>query len=768
MTHIITQFENYINEFISILMEQSDTRPVVIYSGRFQPFHAGHMSVYNSLVEKYGKDRVFIVSSDKTEPGKSPFSFNEKKLIMTKMFGINPNNIVQAKNVYAPVELLQNIDPSTPAIFAVSEKDSDRLKSGKYFAPYQGQTGPLQPYKERGYYDIVPEFEMQIGDQNISGTVIRQIFAGDNEPAKKALFNRIYGKFDEEIYSLMNNKISSPMTAPAAPTKSVTNVPVKSASQSPKLDYSKQKDKIEPLLSHKIRNPETNNDILVGTALKYDETHPAHRAATQYIKSRIHESILLEGGAAGHMQHPYEDLGLTFRDLKEIIQRSLVGGLDKEGRVSEKVDGQNLMVSMRDGKVIFARNKQHIKHYGEFGLTAEQLCQFFTGRGPIEDSFCAAAQDVEASLANLPQSEKVKLFSNGGKFMNMEIINPSTSNAIPYNKSVIMFHGTVEFDETGTPTGGGDINDGEVLASLLQDHNSQKQNTYELKGQNFIVFSDADSDKFSKKAQSYINDINSAAAAEKLSDDSTLGDFLSKKWIEFIKSTGPQLSPAEMESLVRRWATGDKSFGVKHMSPENKEWFRKVEATVKDMNEQFMMPIKLTVLKAGADSISRISNTLAANGSKSSQEMKEAIKTAIEFIKRSNDPNKLKVLEKNLDILNKIGMDKISSVEGLVFNYKNGIYKLTGAFAPFNQIYGRMKYAEDQMNDPSRRDTVEPTTTDAPVQEPEPTQRSPQTDILTRKIVNPVTRNNIQVRTALNYPEDHPAYKLARRMIDKN
>jgi len=46
---------------------------VVVYSGRFQPFHKGHYATYDHLVKKFGKDSVYIGTSDVTDNKKSPF-----------------------------------------------------------------------------------------------------------------------------------------------------------------------------------------------------------------------------------------------------------------------------------------------------------------------------------------------------------------------------------------------------------------------------------------------------------------------------------------------------------------------------------------------------------------------------------------------------------------------------------------------------------------------------------------------------------------------
>jgi cytidyltransferase-like protein len=54
-------------------------KTIVVYSGRFQPFHKGHYAAYKNLVSKFGAGNVFIGSSNTTSQPKSPFNFQEKK-----------------------------------------------------------------------------------------------------------------------------------------------------------------------------------------------------------------------------------------------------------------------------------------------------------------------------------------------------------------------------------------------------------------------------------------------------------------------------------------------------------------------------------------------------------------------------------------------------------------------------------------------------------------------------------------------------------------
>jgi tRNA nucleotidyltransferase (CCA-adding enzyme) len=61
----------------------------------------------------------------------------------------------------------------------------------------------------------------------------------------------------------------------------------------------------------------------------------------------VRKELLVEGGAYGHMAHPFDDKDLTFKDLKNIIDMGLGGQLNREDNVTEKLDGQNLMISWR-------------------------------------------------------------------------------------------------------------------------------------------------------------------------------------------------------------------------------------------------------------------------------------------------------------------------------------------------------------------------------------------------------------------------------------
>ena len=132
----MNELSQYLVEQVLLEDENPIKKTVVVFVGRFQPMHKGHYGTYQHLVKKFGKNNVYIGTSDKVQLPKSPFNFKEKVKIATSMFGIPKSKIFKVKNPYKPTEILKKFDEKTTAfITVVGMKDKDRLKpdSGKYF-----------------------------------------------------------------------------------------------------------------------------------------------------------------------------------------------------------------------------------------------------------------------------------------------------------------------------------------------------------------------------------------------------------------------------------------------------------------------------------------------------------------------------------------------------------------------------------------------------------------------------------------------------------
>ena len=69
---------------VQYIMEMQQLRPVVIYGGKFQPFHSGHYEIYEKLVNEFGKDNVFISTSDINKSKLNQKAYSENHIIITK------------------------------------------------------------------------------------------------------------------------------------------------------------------------------------------------------------------------------------------------------------------------------------------------------------------------------------------------------------------------------------------------------------------------------------------------------------------------------------------------------------------------------------------------------------------------------------------------------------------------------------------------------------------------------------------------------------
>jgi len=411
------------------------------------------------------------------------------------------------------------------------------------------------------------------------------------------------------------------------------------------------------------------------------------------FKSILKESKLLtEGGAAGHMAHPFDDNDLTFEDLKELVRRSLAGELDLESAVSEKTDGQNLQVTFKDGKVGAARNKSTIIN----PMGVEEVEEKFKGRGDIEKAFVYAMQDLENAILAIPEAQREKIFQNGRRFVNLEIIYPATQNVISYGPAAyLQFHGIDEFDESGNKVKSYP-DQGNTLQKIISKVNADTQTHFKIIPPNVIKMQKDIA--FDEKVPYYINKINKIQNEFGLPDKAEVSEYHEEWWTKFIDENIPEASPEVKEGLIRRWALGDKSFRLNGKNISDKDVLAKALDIDKTqsvaLGKKNIKKFETIFLELGADVMRNITNYLAVNPSETVKRLRKDIADAIKSIKSSNDLEALNKLETQLNRIQQIGgFEKIVPAEGIVFVYKGKTYKYTGAFAPVNQLLGLFRYS---------------------------------------------------------------------------
>ena len=107
-----------------------------------------------------------------------------------------------------------------------------------------------------------------------------------------------------------------------------------------------------------------------------------------------------------------------------------------------------------------------------------------------------------------------------------------------------------------------------------------------------------------------------------------------------------------------------------------------------------MEPFENIFLRLGVVVLKNAQNFLSANPDKSVQDLKREFSKTIEELQTTDNIDTLNKLEHQLKKIEQLGgIDAIVPTEGVVFVFKGKTYKLTGAFAPINQVVGALKYA---------------------------------------------------------------------------
>jgi cytidyltransferase-like protein len=198
-----------------ILEAIGDKKVVVVYGGRFQPFHKGHYEAYQWLCKKFGENNVWIATSNKTnfDPKKgdiSPFTYKEKKEIMVSLYDINPRRIILCKNPAFKPEEVFKLYKGFKIIYinAVGKKDEERYTKGTFFKPLprpfsMKEAEMLDSIEDSvGYYIDVP---MQT--KELSGTIVRDDLIHSKGDDREEAFKKYFGKYDSTIDSLFVAKL---------------------------------------------------------------------------------------------------------------------------------------------------------------------------------------------------------------------------------------------------------------------------------------------------------------------------------------------------------------------------------------------------------------------------------------------------------------------------------------------------------------------------------------------------------------------------------
>ena len=446
---------------------------IAIYPGRFQPFGQHHAKSFKWLQQKFGAKNTYIATSNKVELPKSPFSFLEKKQIIEE-YGLG-DHVVQTKNPYKAEEILGPLDPSTTAVvFMVGAKDMQhdprfamkpkRDGSPSYFQPYDANKNSLQGFDKHGYLIIGPHVSIAIpGYGEMSGTALRKALGSKVPRSQKIkLFKSVFGWYDESTANMIFDKLEplaeskNSIAEMFKKSKSVNTTDKLSEEQIFTKDWWTQI--IESVINESVsegymsQKQNDQHDAKIEKLRKYLRNHIGKEFAysfNEFPKTvygvKINEHLLKEGGAGGHMAHPFNiDWVKTGKDLIDVFNKSIVY-LEK-GPAAVKIDGVNASIRFVElnGKKQFVLDRGSMKPLDVQGITKADLeSRFGEGHGMIKiggtvlDIFNAAIPKITPAIKSLG------LWDNPNIMLNIEYVAGST-NVLQYDENFLAIHGLLE------------------------------------------------------------------------------------------------------------------------------------------------------------------------------------------------------------------------------------------------------------------------------------------------------------------------------------
>lgn len=311
-----------------------------------------------------------------------------------------------------------------------------------------------------------------------------------------------------------------------------------------------------------------------------------------------------------HIQHPYECSDLTFSELSQFIVDCFSGDL----LASPKIDGMNLQMTFKDGKVLAARNKTTVLN----PMSMEQLENKFE-IDYLKKNFTDAFRVIELMMTGYDFGLDLNMFDNGRTFLNFEIVCPPY-NVYSYPEKMIVLHNLISYDGVGNKT----------KTSGINFQYPEKVNEFVITDSKPIRLKIKDGQTISKK---FLEQLNQIRNSDGLGEDDRIGS---------------SNSPSRLQFLIL-------SLGNHIISNHYKPY---TEYQKNDLN--------LII---------------------------QRLEKIIDDIYNDSDPKLKDKLEHEIKRLSFLGgYQSINPVEGFVFDWKGRQFKLTGSFAPTNQILALLRY----------------------------------------------------------------------------
>ena len=276
--------------------------------------------------------------------------------------------------------------------------------------------------------------------------------------------------------------------------------------------------------------------------------------------------------------------------------------------------------------------------------------------------------------------------------VNCECVTKGKTNIIPYDSTQVIFHNLWVYRLTDK---------GWIVEYITKENLDIIGNVADFIEHASLTpkLSILITEEFTKKSKVFTQEIERIFAEEGLNNNNTILDWKRQRFLGYCERNYPWIlqNSDGHNYLFNRWINNTKTVNIRkirELYPDNIQQLDELDKTgFKSIIKDIIEPLDIFFLRFGNFIINNckgiinqtskddVIDILRQDINKATQEIN---KTGTDYIK-----NKLKYQLNRLKKMDNI----INPTEGLVLNFKEKMIKLTGSFAPINQILGFTRFA---------------------------------------------------------------------------
>ena len=392
----------------------------------------------------------------------------------------------------------------------------------------------------------------------------------------------------------------------------------------------------------------------------------------EYIDNKYYELVINEGGMGGHMAHPIDYDDLTFGELEDMIEQLFSGRITE---LKEKLDGTNIQATVnKKGEVVFIRNKGDLNSE-KGGMSVEDMAKKWADKPSVAKNYVKAGEVIKKIFSKIP-NEYFNPDDETKIVVNCECISAGQTNVMLYEKDRVAFHGTATYKLVD----GKWQLDSEYEGEPVEIRKAADGIEEALPRPKLVIKNAEEAKKESSKAVTGLEIIMNDNA---VNEQSTIADYKRTRYNEIAPDW------AKNDDCFNRIINQDKSKNLRELKKQYPELpaFEKSKE-MKNLYRDIMEPLDTLFAQIGNALISLLDGfTNADDSDKVVAALKDELEKDKEYVEKEGTDEMKDVMTRSLQRLAKLD-NKLNAAEGVVFQYKGKLMKMTGAFSALNQLLG--------------------------------------------------------------------------------